>query len=151
MRFAAPLVALVVFASSAQAQNPPPPVPNSQAPVIAAPPAPTPARGAGSPTSVTYQSASSKLSYRIEPVDGQRVRVGGWESSGFTIGVDAVPLDPSPATNDTLAGRVRRDQSRIRITSEGAATSTTVGPLRADSVEMVFFEGRAYLTLTNPR
>jgi len=150
MRLAALFVATFGLVTPVRAQNAPAPPRNAQAPVFATPPAPTPTRVAGSPTSVTYQSVNPKLSYRVEPVDSQRVRLGGWESAGFTINVDAVPLDPA-ATIDTTAEQARRSQSRTRITSEGEATSKTVGPLRVDSVEMEFVNGRGYLTLTNPR
>jgi hypothetical protein len=62
-------------------------------------------------------------------VDSQHVRLGGWESSGFTVDVD---------------------QNRTQIKSNGEATSTTPR-LRVDSIEIEVFGGRGYLTLTNPQ
>ncbi len=61
-------------------------------------------------------------------MNGQQVRFGEWESSGFKV--DITP-------------------SGTRISSEGEATSPALGGLRVDKVEMEFLEGQGYLTLTD--
>ena len=123
-----PFVALA-FVAPLGAQSAPASGRDTQAPVVASPPTPVPTRNVGSAPSVTYQSVKPQPSYRIEPVDGQHVRVGGWESSGFTVDID---------------------RNVTRIASDGEARATT-GRLRVDSVEIEFVDGRGYLTLANPQ
>ena len=79
----------------------------------------------------TYVSVSPVMMLRVEPIDTQRVRVGTWEASGFSVSID---------------------QFGTRIRSTGEARSTAPGPaVTVDSVEMVSVGGRIYLFLRNMR
>jgi hypothetical protein len=129
MRLAALLIVIATLASPVRAQNAPATPQNAQAPVVTVSPAPIREGGAEAATSVTYQSVNPRLSYSVEPVDSHHVRLGGWESSGFTVDVD---------------------QNRTQISSNGEATSTTPR-LHVDSIEIEVVGGRGYLTLTNPQ
>jgi hypothetical protein len=102
------------------------------APVVAQPPAqPAPRpepRTQTPPGTLTYFSNRPSITYSIEPVSANQVRVAGWEAAGFKITIN---------------------EERTAISSNGEAI-LPAGRIRVERVALGFADGRGYLTLVRP-